>query len=125
MKKKTQLNEVRQLQKIAGILKEDQSDMEGSSSFTIIDSYSSRNDVYDYDFAYITSTDPRSSLLKYLVTEKGYSQEEAEDYISEIETRFEHAKRGKIEMWATDDQFFVVVRGEIDNEKMEAILRKI
>ena len=108
-------------------MNENEGSTDSSKSFTVISSYASRNDRYDYTYGYIkNAADAKEALIKYLTTEENYSAKEALDYVEEIEVRFSHEKlrRGK-EMWATDDEYYVVVPGEIDNDAMESILKSL
>lgn len=93
-----------------------------SKEFTVIDSYSSRNDTYDYMASTVVASSARGALVGYLVS-TGLEYQEAVEWVSEIEQRFTHDLYSNgVEVWATDDPFYIVAPGILSNNSIGDIL---
>jgi len=82
--------------------------------FTVLSSYTSRNDNNDYDFEYIVADSPKQALIDYLVKHEGYPENEAEEFINDMTHRkiFLRKSQTTAHKWYSDDPYYIVYPGK-------------
>jgi hypothetical protein len=97
---------------------------ESGQHYTVLSSYTSRNDKYDYDYKSIVSSSPKQALQQAYFND--YTQADFEEWEKEIKTRFTYEEKREYTAWITDDQFYVVFpggEGGVNTDKLERFLR--
>lgn len=93
-----------------------------AKEFTVIYSYSSRNDTYDYTASTVVASSARGALIGYFIS-TGSEYQEAVEWVSGIEQHFTHDLYSNgVEVWATDYLFYIVAPGILSNNSIRDIL---